>query len=318
MNNVPVTIRQDHIDQIQRVATGKVYWAKTEPEALEQNIDAEVLFTWGGTGHPPVDYCLKSKNMKWLHTFSAGINAIIDSPIKDLDIRLTNAKGIHGRTMSVVTIGFIISFLRSFRLYDKRQREHIWLKESQLMPRDIKDMKLCIVGAGEIASDLAKLAVALGMQVTGVKRKVMPLENFTRVYPAEQLDEAIGEADFVVNLTPGTQETYHMFDAGRFQCMKKSAFFINISRGTVVDEAALIEALKSGEIAGAALDAVEKEPLSPDSPLWDMENVIITPHCSADRINYIDDAISQFCELLELYESGQQLFNEINLKEAMY
>ena len=315
--NVPMTIKQDHIDQVRQAAKGNVYWCETEAEALEQGIDAEVLFTWGGTGRMPEDLCQSSKNLKWIHTFSAGIDAIIKSPIKDLPIRLTNAKGIHGRTMSTVAIGFIISMVRGFRRFDRSQREHVWLKDIE-KPRDIRGMVLCIVGAGAIGSELAKLAKVLEMRVTGVKRSVTALEYFDDVYPASRLDEALAEADIVVCLAPATPETFHLFDAGRFKSMKSSAYFINISRGTVVDEAALIDALKSGTIAGAALDAVEKEPLSEDSPLWDMENVIITPHCSADRINYIDDAFSQFCELLELYEAGKPLYNEINLRETAY
>ena len=313
LNNVPVTIRQDHIDQIQKVAKGKVYWYSSEKEALADNVDAEVLFTWVGTGRPPDDYCMGSSKLKWIHSFSAGVNAILNSPVKELPIVLTNAKGIHGRTMSVVTIGYIISMVRGFPKYVKAQQEHIWLKHDGEMPRDIWGMTLCVVGAGAIGLDLARLAKALDMRVTGVKRSVQPLENFDKVYPLEQIDEALSEADVVVVLAPATPETYHMIDADRFKSMKPSSLFISISRGSVVDEAALIDALRNGEIAGAALDTVENEPLSPDSPLWDMENVIITPHCSANRLTYIDDAISQFCELLQLYESGQPLFNEVSL-----
>ena len=294
-NKVPMTITEDHIKQIQEVATGKVYWYESEEEAIQQNIDAEVLFLWGGTGHPPVDYCLNSKDLKWIHTFSAGINALVNSPIKDLPVRLTNAKGIHGRTMAITTIGYIISVVRRFPFYGKMQQQHIWAKHDGEMPRDIWGMTLCILGAGAIGSDLAKLAKAFDMRVTGVKRTVTPLENFDMVYSNEQLDEALAEADIVVALVPATPETYHIVDADRFKSMKNTALFISISRGSVVDEEALIDALRNGEIAGAALDTVENEPLDPDSPLWDMENVIITPHCSANRASYIDDAISQFC-----------------------
>ncbi|MDR1571081.1 MAG: D-2-hydroxyacid dehydrogenase [Clostridiales Family XIII bacterium] len=312
----PVGLNEAHIEQMRRVASGSVYWRGTEAEALSEGLDTEVAFIWGGSGPQPVEYCLKSKNLRWIHSFSAGLNPIMDSPIARLDVRLTNAKGIHGGTMALTTMGYIVALLRDFPGLYRNQANHVWQKSTDPLPREAEGLTLCILGAGAIGGEVARLAKAFGMRVTGVKRSVAALERYDAVYPAERMGEAVGEADFVVVLVPATPDTYHMVDAGFLAGMKKTACLINISRGSVVDGDALAEALREGRIAGAALDAVEDEPLSPDSPLWDMRGVIITPHCSADTAKYMDRAVAQFCELLRLYEAGEPLFNEIGMGQT--
>ena len=172
-----------------------------------------------------------------------------------------------------------------------------------------------IIGAGAIGCEVARLSKALGMTVLGVKRRVTPLEYFDEVYSNDDLDKVLPLCDFVVIVTPLTDATRHMFNMDKFRIMKKTAVVINIARGPVVKEDDLIRALQTGEIGGAALDAVEEEPLSSDSPLWDMDNVIITPHCAADSKLYIDRAIALFCENLKLYEEGKPLLNEIDMKQ---
>jgi phosphoglycerate dehydrogenase-like enzyme len=315
---VPMTVLPKHIEEIGRACSGQVYWCETEAEVLEKGIDAEVVFTWAGNRKPPMDYIEKSKNLKWFHTFSAGVDPIMHSPMRDMDILVTNGKGVHGYSMAVVAIGFIIALLRDFRLYGKRQSARHWEKEFDNLPREIWGKTLVILGAGAIGAHLARLAKAFDMHVVGVKRSVAPLENYDEVLPNSRTDEALAKADIVVCLVPLSPETRHLVDAKAFRQMKKTAYFINISRGAVVDEQALTAALQNGEIAGAALDAVESEPLAADSPLWDMDNVIITPHCSGDGESLMDRSVSQFCELLRLYEAGEPLFNTVDLKNAGY
>lgn len=171
---------------------------------------------------------------------------------------------------------------------------------------------LCVVGAGAIGTDTARLCKAIGMYTIGIKRTVSPIEGFDKVLPNTQLDLALERADFVVVATPGSEETFHLIDRERLAHMKPTGILINIGRGPVVDQAALIDALREGRIGGAALDTTEEEPLPSDSPLWDMPNVILTPHCSAVNDHYLDMAVDQFCELLRLYEEGKPLYNVVN------
>ena len=171
-----------------------------------------------------------------------------------------------------------------------------------------------IIGAGAIAGEVARLCKSMDMTVLGVKRTVTPLEHYDRVYPNTELDTVLAASDFVVILTPLTDATRGMIGAAQLAKMKPTGVLINIARGPVVDTEALVEALQKGIIGGAALDAVDPEPLPADSPLWDMEQVILTPHCAADSTLYMDRAMEQFCENLKHFEQGEPLFNEIDLK----
>lgn len=312
---IPMVVTEKHIEEIEKCVSGRVYWCGSEEEALQRGYDAEVLFIWGGSGKMPETYCKQSKKLKWINSFSAGVNPIMDGPISNLPVRLTNAKGIHGKTMALTTVGYMISFMRYSKELYRRQMNHVWDKKFECQPQEAEGMIVGIVGAGAIGSEVARLSKALGMRVLGVKRHVTPLEYFDEVYSNEDLDKVLPQCDFVVIVTPLTDETRHMFNMDKFRKMKNSAVLINIARGPVVKEEDLIEALQSGEIGGAALDAVEEEPLSSNSPLWDMNNVIITPHCAADSKLYIDRAIDQFCENLKRYESGEPLMNEIDMKQ---
>ncbi|MDR1816189.1 MAG: D-2-hydroxyacid dehydrogenase [Clostridiales Family XIII bacterium] len=313
---VPMTVLPKHIEQMQASASGKVYWFEKEEDVLAKGIDADVLFIWGGNRKPPMAFIERSKKLKWIHTFSAGVDPIIESPIRGMDLIVTNGKGVHSYSMAVVAIGFIISLLRDFRIYHKRQSAHHWEKEFDNLPREIWGKTLVILGAGAIGAQLARLAKAFDMKVVGVKRSVTPLEHYDEVLPNSRMAEAAARADVVVCLVPLTPETRHLVDAEFFRAMKRTAYFINISRGAVVDEAALVDALRAGEIAGAALDAAEAEPLSADSPLWDMDNVVLTPHCSGDGESLMDRSVDQFCDLLRRYEAGEPLYNLIDLKKG--
>lgn len=315
-NLVPMVVTEEHIEKIQSCVSGKVYWCRDEAEAFEKGYDAEVLFLWGGSGSMPETYCNRSEKLKWINSFSAGVNPIMDSSIRELPVKLTNAKGIHGKTMALTTAGYMISFMRHSKELFERQRNHIWDKHFDCQPQEAEGMTVGIIGAGSIGCEVARLAKALGMRVLGVKRKVTPLENFDEVYSNAELDTVLQQSDFVVIVTPLTDETRHMFCKEKFQVMKSTAVLINIARGAVVKEEDLIEALRTGEIGGAALDALETEPLPVDSPLWDMDNVIITPHYAADSRLYIDRAVKLFCDNLKRYEAGEPLINEIDMKKC--
>ena len=313
--DLPMELVSRHVDMIKSEVSGEVYVFGTENEALQAQADGEVLFTWCGSGELPVEFCRRSKKLRWIHSFSAGVNPVFDTPIAEMPILLTNGKGLHGKTMSVTATGYIISFLRGFPEYRRRQQAHVWNKHDVLL-REPDGLVVGIIGAGAIGSEVARMAKALNMTVLGVKRKAEPLENFDAVYPNTEMDKVLSMSDFVVILTPLTDETYHLIDARRIAAMKPSAYLINIARGQVVDTNALTEALRNGVIAGAALDAVDPEPLNADNPLWDMNNVIITPHCSADSDVFMDHAVRQFCENLKRYQNGEPLFNRIDLQKA--
>lgn len=309
--NHPLKIQPHHLD-LMREHADNVWYYKTEEELLASSKDAEILFTWGGTGKMPETFCNQSKQLKWLNTFSAGVNPLMESTIRDLDIIITNASGIHGKPMGLTTMGYVISHLRKFPLMVENQRSHIRRKPDKLA-EEAEGKTLGIVGAGAIGTDVARYAKALGFRVIGVKRTVMPLENYDKVYSNRELDKALGEMDFVVILTPLTKDTHKLFNAERFASCKKGSYIINIARGAVVDTPALIDALRSGHLSGCALDAVDEAELPDDSPLWDMPNVFLTPQYSATSPLYVDRAVEQFLRNVDNFKAGRPLFNVIDV-----
>ena len=309
--NHPLKIQPRHLE-LMREHADNVWYFETEEELLASGLDAEVLFTWGGTGKMPETFCNQSKRLKWLNSFSAGVNPLMECSIRDLDITITNASGIHGKPMGLTTMGYVINHLRKFPQMMENQREHIRRKPAQLA-EEAEGKTLGIVGAGAIGADVAKYAKALGLRVIGVKRKVMPLENYDEVYSNQELDKALGEMDFVVILTPLTNDTRKLFDAQRFAACKEGAYIINIARGAVVDTYALIDALRSGHLSGCALDAVDEEELPEDSPLWEMPNVFLTPQYSATSPLYVDRAVEQFVRNVDNFSAGRPLFNVIDI-----
>ena len=301
---VPMTILPRHIEEIKLAAKGDVFWYKTEEDVLADGIDAEILFFWGGTRKPPVAFIEKSRKLKWLHTFSTGVDPVIDSPVRGMDVTVTNGEGAHSASMATAAMGYIISLMRDFPLYARKQYEHVWEKESERLPRDLRGKTLVILGGGPTSDCLSRLAGAFEMDVLIVTR-----------YEESIFDEALSRADAAVCLIPGRPDTVRLIDAGRFAAMKDSAYFINISRGSVIDEAALTAALLSGRIAGAALDVLESEPLPAGSPLYDMPNVILTPHTAADSVSLMDHSVEYFCGLVRSYEAGEPLTGIINMRK---
>lgn len=313
-DKIPMILTPQHIEQMKACISGDLHWCGVEETCIAHGYDEEVLFLWGGTGNPPDRYIAQSKKLRWIHTFSAGVDALAKSEqLKKRPMIVTNAKGIHGSVMGLTTLGYIISFMRRFPELYRAQQRHEWYRDFSAPPTTGKDKVLCVVGAGAIGTEVASLCKGIGMYTIGIKRTVCAIDAFDEVLPESDLDAALERADFVVVVTPGTKETYHLIDAGRLSHMKPSAVLINIGRGPVIDQHALIDALEKGTIGGAALDATEEEPLPADNPLWSMPNVIITPHCSAVNDHYLDMAVDQFCDLLRRYESGESLYNTVRI-----
>lgn len=315
-DHIPMVLTQEHIDKMKSCISGELHWCGSEDICVARGYDEEILFLWGGTGNPPERYISQSKTLRWVHTFSAGVDALAKSEeLKKREILVTNAKGIHGPVMGLTTLGYIISFLRRFPELFRAQQRHEWFRNFAAPPTTGTGKVLCVVGAGAIGTDVARLCKGIGMYTIGVKRTPCPIEGFDEVLPNTQLDLGLERADFVVVATPGSKETFHLIDARRLSHMKSTGILINIGRGPVVDQAALIDALQKGMIGGAALDTTEDEPLPQNNPLWDMPNVILTPHTSAVNDHYLDMAVDQFCDLLRLYEAKKPLYNTIRLDE---
>ena len=305
-----MTLEQKHVDQIRaHDPGGELLVCETEQQLLDSGFDAEILLAWGRMC--PDEYCKSCTNLKWIQTLSAGAEGILRMDCAKKPLIISKMSGVHGIPMSESCMAYILSFLRGLPRLRDQQKAYVWKKPENPEPDECHEKTVAIVGIGDIGGEVARKCKFFDMKVLGCRRTPRPMEHVDEMYPVTDLEKVLGMADFVVSLVPDTPQAAHMFGAKQFAAMKPTGVFINIGRGSVVDTSALIEALQNGVIGGAALDALEEEPLPADSPLWDMENVIVSPHCSADSPFYFDRAIPVVCENLDRYIKGEEILHRV-------
>jgi len=238
--------------------------------------------------------------------------------LRSSGVLVTNASGVHAIPMAEHILGALIALARHFPDAVRYQQERRWAQQEiwdkPLRPRELSGQRLLIVGFGAIGRELARRVQPLGMKVWAVTRSGRGDAGLAeRIVPAAELDAALPEADFVVLAAPETRETRHLIGPRQLAAMKPTAFLVNVARGSLVDEVALVEALRRRAIAGAALDVAEQEPLLPESPLWTLDNVFITPHISAASEFLWERQAVLLLENLERWFSGRELLNLVDL-----
>lgn len=251
----------------------------------------------------------RAGRLKWLHAASAGLDAVLFPEPEASDVVITNSRGVFDRTIADFVLGAILIFVKDLHTTLELQRRHEWRhRESERL----EGRTALIVGAGSIGRAIAKLLSCVGMRVTGVARSERTDDpDFGRVFSSNKLPELLPESDFVIISAPLTEETRGMFGPDEFALFKPGARLINIGRGPIVQEKALIEALHSGQVAGAALDVFEEEPLPAESPLWSLPNVIISPHMSGDFFGWREALAELFIENFRRWRRGEQMLNVI-------
>jgi D-2-hydroxyacid dehydrogenase (NADP+) len=220
---------------------------------------------------------------------------------------LTSSSGLHATPIGEFVLCVMLMFAKGVHRVVRAQERHEW---ARYMPQELYGKTVGVVGFGHIGGEVARLAKAFGCRVIAMRRsEPVADERVDAFVPVAELPRLLGESDFVVLSVPLTSETHHLIGEAELRAMKPSAVLINISRGGVVDETALVRALKEGWIAGAGLDVFEQEPLPPESELWDLENAIVSPHISGGTEIYNDRATGIFCENLRRYLAGEPLMN---------
>lgn len=262
-----------------------------------------------------------AKKLKWIHGTAAGVEHLMSPELRRSGITVTNARGIHKVPMAEHTIGILIAMARRFPDCFRAQHESHWaqqdLWDAPVRPRELGGQTLLIVGFGAIGQELARRIRPFGMRIWAVTRSGGGDSSLAdRILPVTELERALPDADFVVLAAPDTPETRHLFGATQFAAMKPASYFVNVSRGTLVDEAALADALAPRKIAGAALDVTEREPLPPESPLWKLDNLLLTPHMSAVSESLWPRQTELLLENLERWFSGRELINLVDLKRG--
>ncbi|HLK58046.1 MAG TPA: D-2-hydroxyacid dehydrogenase [Chthonomonadaceae bacterium] len=278
----------------------------------EAVVGAEVVV--GGNISP--EALAVAQDLRWIAFWSAGLDGKVTPAIRERNLLITNASGVHGPNIAEHVLMFMLMFTRRMEFHFRSQVAGVWNRnpaERRAGADELAGQTLGIVGLGRIGEALAARAKAFEMRVIAAKRNPHARYDAAIVpdtlYSTEALPRLLAESDHVCIALPYSPETHHLFDAQMLGYMKPSAYLYNIARGKIVDEAALIAALQAGRIAGAGLDVFEQEPLPPDSPLWSMENVLITPHVSGITPHYFARAAVLFAANLKRYLNGQPLQN---------
>ncbi|WP_101294088.1 D-2-hydroxyacid dehydrogenase [Halegenticoccus soli] len=247
----------------------------------------------------------------WVHCIRAGYDEFDLDAYESAGVALTNSTGIHDTSVGETVAGMMLAFARRLHVYRDAQSDREWVREPYEAPFTLDGQRICVVGLGTLGRGIAARASALGMDVVGVRRSGDPVPGVREVYTPDGLREAVSEARFVALATPLNDATEGLFGAAEFEAMREDAYLLNVSRGAVVDEAALIEALDAGEIAGAGLDVFETEPLPEDSPLWGYEGVLVTPHSAAMTNDYHRDVAGLVRENVERVGEGREMVNRV-------
>ncbi len=258
-----------------------------------------------------------AQRLRWIHSASAGIEANLFPELVASEVMLTNSAGLHAVAIPEHVLAQMLVLARNFHEALRLQARAEWNRFSVISFGaticELHGANLAILGAGAIGSNLAQRAAALGMHVRVMRRDpTRPVSGAEAVVPSTALRELLAWADWVICALPLTAETRNIIDAAALQVMKSSAFLINVGRGEHVDEAALIQALRSGAIAGAALDAFNQEPLPPDHPFWSLPNLVLTPHISGYTPHYFRKMLALFEDNLERFVHGRPLRNVVD------
>ena len=256
----------------------------------------------------------KAPRLQWLHVFNAGVDHPIYTEMMERGARLTTSSGSTAEPIAQTAIAGLLILARNFPHWLASQQRHAWnpVRAPDSVPRDLSTQRMLILGLGKIGNEIARLARALGMQVTAVRRTPRRADDHAdAIEPPERLDALLPAADWLTIACPLTAETRGLIDAARLARLPRGARVVNIARGEIVDEPALIAALRSGHLAGAYLDVYAQEPLPADSPLWDLPNVVLTPHNSSVATGNERRVYDIFRENLARWLRGEALVNEM-------
>lgn len=306
-------LTEDRLAVLQRHSPHAVVESYPNMEsALPHVQDADAIAMWGFTDPTPLFSA--APKLRWIHSLSAGIESLLPPEMITNDIILTHTAGIHDRPVAERAMAMILSLAHQLPAAITAQHNGEWKRFSF---RPLYEQTILIVGYGGIGQEIARLAKTFGMHVIACKRQATRATNADETITQADLPAYLPHADIIVAALPGTPETENLFDAAHFAAMKPSAFFVNIARGSLVDQDALTHALQTGAIAGAGLDVFETEPLPADHPLRHLDRVIVTAHSAAMVDGYFDRVLGVLAENWQRYLTHQPLLHVVD-KEKRY
>ncbi len=296
-------------DAIRKVVQDPVFLEPETDGKLEDLIsEADILF---GSPSIPPEVLAQSEALKLVHVGSTGVDRYMVPEFQQSGIILVNSRGVHGPTVADHAMAMLLALSRGFHEAWDNRRHRKWDAKVESVV-NLPGKTAGLLGLGAIGLEVAARCKAFGMRAIGTRRNPQQSELVDRVLPPSGLNQVLSESDFVVCSLPLTRETHHLLTISEFSLMKPSAFFINVGRGAVVKEEDLIVALSKGMFKGAGLDVFEEEPLPAESPLWDMPNVIITPHSAGFDEGHSKKTFDIFLENLVRYQQGLPLINVVD------
>lgn len=283
----------------------------------DETADTDIAIAWSLRG----EQIRSAKKLKWIHSTATAVHALMSDELRASNIMVTNARDVHGPVVAEYAMALVFALAKRLPPAMRYQQQKHWAQQdiwnAKPRPRELRGATITIVGLGGIGRPLAKTASSLGMRVIGVRdHPERACEGAEKIYGFDHLHEALAQADFVVLALPVTPKTHHLMNAERLAKLKPGAYLINVGRGVLIDEAALIDALRRKSFAAAALDVTEKEPLPPDSPLWTMDNVFITPHIASLTEQMWERHYEAFTQNLRRFLKNERLLWMVDKQNA--
>lgn len=295
--------------RLSRALPGSEIFIVPDPTEIQAADTVEVLITWV---RPWIAQIARTcPALKWIHILSSGVERLWDLDFDKEKYLISNSAGVHAVPIAEYVMASMLYFLKDLHIFREHRHSRTW------QPHPVKEARgqtVAVIGLGSIGREVARRCRRMGMRVIGLARRARHDDLMGHVYGEENLADVLSVADFVVLALPLTPNTHGLLNRRLLRSVKPGAYLINISRGAVVDEPALIELLQKGTLGGAALDVFAEEPLPPESPLWDLENVIITPHVSGTTPLYMERAMDIFLENLHAVKAAGELVTGVNIK----
>jgi phosphoglycerate dehydrogenase-like enzyme len=286
-------------------------------EAFERTApDATVIYSWSISGALLERVFAMTPRVRWIHSRSAGLDGVLCPALVESAVPLTNGRGVFSESLGEFCVGAALFFAKDFRRMLRSQEAGVW---DQFDVEPLEGTTMGIVGYGDIGHAIARRAKALGMKVLALRRRPEQSNGdpvVDAIFPPERRMEMLAACDYIAAAAPLTAETRGMIGEAEFGVMKKNAVVMNVGRGPVIDEAALVHALESGRIKGAALDVFDREPLSDGHPFYHLRNVLLSPHCADHTPEWLPDAMRFFLQQFDRFHKGEQLLNIVDKKNG--
>ena len=305
----PLPFDEESIHAIRSAAPTATVVTPTKEQLEQELAEAEIFF-----GFSPPDVFLGANQLRWIQATAAGMERILTPDLIQRGLTICNASGVHGPQVAEMAWALTLAVARRIDTFVRNQQRHHWEWTTNM---DMEGSTAGIIGLGGIGRRYARAAAAFGMRVLAVDLHRPPKpDEVEALWPIDRLDEMLEQADVLMIACPYTSKTHHLIDRDRLARMKPSAILVNIARGEIVEEESLAQALRERRLSGAGIDVTETEPLPEDSPLWDVPNLIITPHCAGHAPNRARRLTEFFCENLRRYLTGEPLTNVVDQQKG--